>query len=123
MKMQVIEPSVIRLTSDETRALMKIALAPQPITVDHGGRGIIDLGLVEEVPSKVDPLEKTKRDIAMLTRRAFAEKRSVFKVIAYGEEIKRLTNLLKYGAPQKQKLYRLTLAGQALVKGVTIRRR
>lgn len=120
MKMQVIEPSVIRLTSDETRALMRIALAPQPVTVSNGGQGIIDLGLVCKVRAKRSPKKIAQLKIVSLGR-VLSQGVSYRRARLLVHEIGKLTDSIRYN--RLESLYELTPAGKALVKGVTIRRK
>ncbi len=116
---QVVEPSVIRLTSDETRALMQIALSAGPIGCRYGGKGIVDLGLVKPVRSPQNKKAVLKAEILALRKKLGGNYKAISRLVA---EIQKKEQDLRYAGKSEQ-LYALTEAGRSLVKTITIRRR
>jgi hypothetical protein len=120
-KLQVIEPSVVRLTSDETRMLMKAAVSPGGVSMPYNGSGVLDLGLVQKVHAKRKIPSELKQKMlqaraACLTAKTWNQLQK--RLEAHSEARRR------YNSQEKpQDLFTLTPAGRALVASISIRRR
>lgn len=119
--MRVIEPTTIRLTSDETRMLMKAAVNPEGIAMHYNGRGVIELGLVKKIPAPKDTKAKLEAALKNARQAALASKTWPVLVKRYSAASK-AADAVRYAA-KPEELHVLTPAGKALVSSITIRRR
>lgn len=114
---KVIETQTIRLTADETRAIMKASLNPKGIS-DYRCCALVDLGLMTLVA--VQPVDNTKAVAECWKRiRKHAAEEDRGKI---NSELQAITDL-KYKASQcsKEKVYVLTDLGKSVARGVAVR--
>ena len=119
--MRVIEPSVVRLTSDETRMLMRAAVNPKGVAMPYNGTGVKDLGLVREVKERKGTLSSVKRQLKAAQDKAVSAK-SWKALQAALKLVERADRNVRYFSKEPS-LFTLTEAGKKLVSSITIRRR
>lgn len=111
----VIEHSPVRLTSDETRLMLRMAQSTAPIDPSYNGRSILELGLAEEVPMMTEA-EKKKRNVEAwnklrlaLTARDLELAKTAVREIEKSSESNSKTGFV------------LTDLGKQVARGITVR--
>lgn len=111
----VIEHSPVRLTSDETRFLLRMAQSTGPIEETYNSRSLMELGLAEEMPMMTEA-EKKKRNVEAwnklrlaLTTRELDLARTAVRQIEKSSESNSKTGFV------------LTDLGKQVARGITVR--
>jgi hypothetical protein len=112
---KVIETSPIRLTADETRAVMKAATAaPKPIS-DYRCCGLVDLGIMKLIPiESADNTAGRKECWKLIREAAVKQDRDVIN------EQSRLLRNFDEQERKKEKGYVLTELGKQVARGVKV---
>jgi len=111
---KVIETASIRLTADETRAIMKAAASSHPIS-DYRCCGLVDLGIMAKV--EIKPQDTTKERAELWRKIAKAAPRKDDDAIR--DSLRTLSNL-DNSERKKETGYVLTPLGKSVARGVRV---
>lgn len=115
---EVIEVSPVRLSSDETRSMLRMAQSDKPMKVGWSGvyKGLIELGLVMETPIETAAARASRLTVAWRQLRLSAIARDLGLAVKAFSDIQQMG-----GSDEPEKGVVLTALGREVARGITVR--
>lgn len=112
----VIETSPVRLTSDETRSLLRAAQSTRPIASGYNTNSLVELGLMEKVPIETESARKKRIADSWAKLKTSC---TVKDLEIASSAVRELSALLRTGEPETG--VSLTAIGKEVARGITVR--